>query len=219
MTLAALAVLPIPDWPTLSLFLVAVLVLNLTPGPDLLFILAQTVAYGRRAGLFSAFGIATAGLVQISLTAGGLTILLAHSDAALTTLKMIGGGYLIYLALKMILAGRRGAVALQPEPVPVRRPFTHGFLINALNPQVGLFFLAFIPQFISAEKGPAWIQIIILGLILKICGLIVNSSAALIFGQLSSFLNRNTSFLRFKGYVSGAVLLAVTSVILFSPIQ
>jgi len=208
----------LPDWPTLALFFPAVLALNLTPGPDVLLVLSQSIEGGRRAGLHAAFGIAAAGLVQIALAATGITFLLAHSAYMLWALQIAGCGYLVFAGLRMIIHAAKHAASAQPE-ADARHAFRHGFFVNLLNPQVGVFFLAFIPQFVSAGGAPAWAQVTALGLILKTCGLLVNCAAALMFAKLSAWLARNRAFLQYKGYFSGAVFLLIAAALLFRALR
>ncbi len=136
------------------LFAASLLVFNLTPGPDLLFTLTRTLQLGRRAGIAAAFGIGSGCLVHTAAAAFGLAALLAASAEAFTVVRWIGAAYLLWLAIGLLRAGPvleaaasapAGAAAISPW-----RIFRQGFLTNALNPKVAIFFLAFLPQFIDA---------------------------------------------------------------------
>lgn len=210
--------MPILDGRTLLMFLPAVLALNLTPGPDLLLVLSQSIEGGRRAGLYVAFGIAVAGLVQISLVATGITVLLTHSTEMLWFLQIAGCVYLIYAGLRMLIIDRKHAESSPPLTV-ARHAFRHGFVVNLLNPQVGLFFLAFIPQFINVSGAPAWAQVTVLGLILKTCGLLINSAAAVMFAKISASLVKHHTFLRHKSTFSGSIFLIIAVVLIFRALQ
>lgn len=148
-----------------GLFLAAGILLNLTPGPDTVYILGRSIAQGRAAGIASALGISLGSIFHTCAAALGLSAILATSALAFGTIKLIGGAYLIFLGIKMIL-DRRSELSL---PSNFRRrttiaAFRQGILTNILNPKVALFFLAFLPQFIdpaSSAKVPAFI---ILGL-------------------------------------------------------
>ncbi|MEO7055959.1 MAG: LysE family translocator, partial [Caldimonas sp.] len=136
------------------LFALSLLIFNLTPGPDLLFTLARSLQHGRRAGIAAAFGIGAGCLVHTAAAAFGLAALLAASAEAFTLLRWIGAAYLLWLAFGLLRAApslRSAASAADaPAPkVPAWRIFRQGFLTNALNPKVAIFFLAFLPQFID----------------------------------------------------------------------
>lgn len=144
-----------------GLFLAAGILLNLTPGPDTVYILGRSIAQGREAGVASALGISLGSIFHTCAAALGLSAILATSAIAFGTIKLIGGAYLIFLGVKMIL-DRRKQLSL---PSNFRRrttiaAFRQGVLTNILNPKVALFFLAFLPQFIdpaSNTKVPAFI--------------------------------------------------------------
>src|SRR5205814_3246831 len=133
-----------PGPSTLALFCAAALALAVVPGPAVTYIVTQSVDKGRRAGLFSAFGVATGGLVHVAAATAGLSALLASSASAFTVVKLVGAAYLIALGLLRIF---RGADEESPTaPAAARRLFLNGVLVNVLNPKTALFFLAFLPQ-------------------------------------------------------------------------
>lgn len=141
-------------------FVLAVFLLNVTPGPDTAYIVGRSVAQGRGAGLMSALGISAGCCVHALACAFGLTALLAASAAAFTVIKLVGAAYLIYLGVRMIVAkqtaGPSGTAATQAEK-PLRQLFMQGFWTNVLNPKVVLFFVSFFPQFVSADSPhKAW---------------------------------------------------------------
>jgi RhtB (resistance to homoserine/threonine) family protein len=144
-----------------GLFLAAGILLNLTPGPDTVYILGRSIAQGREAGIASALGISLGSIFHTCAAALGLSAILATSAIAFGTIKLLGGAYLIFLGVKMIV-DRRRQLSL---PSNFRRQttvaaFRQGVLTNILNPKVALFFLAFLPQFIdpaSSAKVPAFI--------------------------------------------------------------
>jgi RhtB (resistance to homoserine/threonine) family protein len=144
-----------------ALFITAGILLNLTPGPDTLYILGRSIAQGREAGVASALGISVGSIFHTCAAALGLSAILATSALAFGTIKLLGGAYLVFLGIRMIL-DRRKQLSL---PSTFRRrttiaAFRQGILTNLLNPKVALFFLAFLPQFIdpaSNTKVPAFI--------------------------------------------------------------
>ncbi|HMF80667.1 MAG TPA: LysE family translocator [Candidatus Acidoferrum sp.] len=147
-----------------GLFVVAGILLNLTPGPDTVYILGRSIAQGRAAGIASALGISAGSIFHTTAAALGLSAILASSALAFGTIKLIGGAYLIFLGIKMIL-NRERELGL---PSNFRRrtkaaAFRQGILTNVLNPKVGLFFLAFLPQFIDPASGMKVLAFLLLG--------------------------------------------------------
>jgi len=148
-----------------GLFLVAGVLLNLTPGPDTVYILGRSVAQGREAGVASALGICLGSIFHTCAAALGLSAILATSALAFAAIKLLGGGYLIFLGIKMLL-DRRKQLSL---PSNFRRrttmaAFRQGILTNVLNPKVALFFLAFLPQFIEPASNMKVAAFLALGL-------------------------------------------------------
>lgn len=147
-----------------GLFVVAGILLNLTPGPDTVYILGRSIAQGRAAGIASALGISVGSIFHTTAAALGLSAILASSAIAFGTIKLLGGTYLIFLGIKMIL-NRERELGL---PSNFRRrtkaaAFRQGILTNVLNPKVGLFFLAFLPQFIDPASGMKVLAFLLLG--------------------------------------------------------
>lgn len=148
-----------------GLFLAAGILLNLTPGPDTVYILGRSVAQGREAGVASALGICLGSIFHTCAAALGLSAILATSALAFAAIKLLGGGYLIFLGIKMLL-DRRKQLSL---PSNFRRSttmaaFRQGILTNVLNPKVALFFLAFLPQFIDPASNMKVAAFLALGL-------------------------------------------------------
>jgi threonine/homoserine/homoserine lactone efflux protein len=183
---------------SLPLFIAAGLLLNFTPGPDMLFIVGQAAANGRRAGVQAALGIGAGCLVHVLLAALGVSALLATSALAFTALKWIGAAYLVWVGLSML----RKPLAVAPQPVsPGASVFRQGVLTNVLNPKVALFFLAFLPQFI-VPGAPAQVQaFIVLGLLFTFNGTLVCIAIALFAAMLrerllSDGIARSASWLK-----------------------
>lgn len=148
-----------------GIFLAASILLNLTPGTDTFYILGRTLSQGRSAGIVSVLGIASGAFVHTLAAALGLSALLAASATAFMGIKLAGAAYLIYLGAKMLLT-RQGSASLASD-LPSSRLFEiyrQGLLTNILNPKVALFFLAFLPQFISAHGASSHIGFLLLGL-------------------------------------------------------
>ena len=155
------------DLPT---FMLASLLLNVTPGPDTLYIVSRSVSQGRRAGFVSALGISTGCLVHTALAAFGLSAVLSTSATAFEAVKFAGAFYLIYLGIRAL----RSRPATTGNPTPPPRPslalFRQGVMTNVLNPKVALFFLAFLPQFIIPGSGLGPLPFLALGLLFVVQG-------------------------------------------------
>lgn len=169
----------------LALFVAAGLLLNLTPGPDVLYIVTHALRSGARAGGVAALGITAGCFVHIVAAALGVSALLAASSTAFTALKWAGAAYLVYMGLRMLLARRsaEGAPsamnfvasdALSTGDTTLKRIFFQGFWTNVLNPKVALFFLAFVPQFIAPGVQNKPMAFLLLGLLFNFNGLWVN---------------------------------------------
>ena len=175
----------------LALFIVSGLLLNLTPGPDTLYILGRTASQGWRGGALAALGIGAGCFVHIFAAAAGLSALLAASATAFTLLKWIGAAYLVYVGISMLRARTQTleqAPALQAAAL--RTVFLQGFLTNALNPKVALFFLAFLPQFIDPGAANKALAFVFLGLVFNFNGTLWNLFVAWSAAGLAQRLRR-----------------------------
>ena len=200
-----------PDPSRLALFVGAALLLLVVPGPSVLYIVTQSVSHGRRAGIVSVAGITTGTLVHIVAATVGLSALLASSAVGFDVVKYLGAAYLIAVGIRR-LAGRGESEAEEREPVPTRRLFWQGALVNVLNPKTALFFLAFLPQFVDPERGTPWVQILALGLLFAALGFLSDGVWALVAGTLGERLRRSRSFPKVQRYVSGSVFVGLGAV-------
>jgi threonine/homoserine/homoserine lactone efflux protein len=174
--------LPVHD---LALFAGAALLLNLTPGADMLFVAGTGAARGRRAGVLAALGVGAGCALHTVLAAVGLSALIAASELAFNLVRWAGAAYLVWLGIGL-LRPRRGAAG--GAPAPSGNPFWQGALTNALNPKVALFFLAFLPQFIEAgAPGQAW-ALVVLGTLFNAGGTAVNLVVALLASRVAQGL-------------------------------
>lgn len=189
-----------------GLFLAAGILLNLTPGPDTLYILGRSIAQGREAGIASALGISVGSIFHTCAAALGLSAILATSALAFGTIKLLGGAYLIFLGIKMIL-DRRKQLSL---PSKFRRrttlaAFRQGILTNILNPKVALFFLAFLPQFIDPGSNAKIAAFIVLGLTFVTTGTIWCLILAWFASALSERLRENETITQWLNRTAGAL--------------
>lgn len=176
------------------LFVFAGLLLNITPGPDMLYVMGRSSTQGWPAGFAAALGIGAGCFVHILAGALGVSAVLAASATAFTVLKIIGAIYLCYVGVSMLLSSRAPAATqeLQLVPVKLSAVFTQGFLTNALNPKVALFFLAFVPQFIAVDAPRKWLAFVFLGTVFNVTGTLWNLLVARVAASAGSKLRRST---------------------------
>jgi threonine/homoserine/homoserine lactone efflux protein len=175
---------PLPDWPLLAAFVAASLVLAVTPGPGVFYIVARSLAQGRAAGLASVAGVGLGNLAGALAAASGLAALLAASALAFELLKYAGAAYLVYLGAGMLARPDVLADGARPKPAGLRRVFAEAFLVALLNPKTTLFFAAFLPQFMSPAL-PAMAQGVALGGLFVATALVTDSVYALAAGALA----------------------------------
>jgi threonine/homoserine/homoserine lactone efflux protein len=194
-----------PSGSTLALFLVAALALLVTPGPAVLYVVTRSIDQGRLAGIVSVLGIAIGTLFHVTAAALGLSALLVSSALAFSVVKYVGAAYLIYLGVRKL---RERHDASQPETIEQRslaRIFSQGILVNLLNPKTALFFFAFLPQFVDVSRGAVAAQILFLGCVFAVLGVLSDSSYALLAGMFGRWLKGNARFLRTQRYFVGGV--------------
>jgi threonine/homoserine/homoserine lactone efflux protein len=200
---------PLPDPASLGVFTVAALLLLLTPGPAVLYIVARSIDQGRQAGLVSMLGVHVGTLVHVAAAAAGLSAVLAASATAFTVVKYLGAAYLVYLGLRRLLARGPGA-GNGPVRVPrLSRAFVDGVVVNVLNPKTALFFLAFLPQFVDVGRGQVGLQILALGGIFVALGLLTDGGYALTAGTAGQWLRGHPRFLASERWVSGSMYIGL----------
>jgi threonine/homoserine/homoserine lactone efflux protein len=190
--------LPVHD---LALFAGAALLLNLTPGADMLFVAGSTAAQGRRAGLLAALGVGAGCLVHVALAAAGLTALLAASAWAFDLVKWTGAAYLVWLGISMWRSPRCAARPVAQSEAAHGRVFWRGALTNALNPKVALFFLAFLPQFIAQGAPGQAAAFVALGLWFTASGTLVNLAVALVADRVRAMASGQSAGSRIGGWL------------------
>jgi RhtB (resistance to homoserine/threonine) family protein len=174
-----------PDLHHLLLFMAAGWLLNLTPGPDVLYIVTQSLRAGARAGVVAGLGITAGCFVHVGAAALGLGALLAASATAFTVLKWLGAAYLLWVGFHLLLArapqatADLRALARQAPDASLRTVFLGGFWTNVLNPKVAIFFLAFVPQFIAPDTADKTLAFVLLGALFNINSVPVNAGWAL----------------------------------------
>lgn len=201
-----------------SLFLISCILLNLTPGQDTLYTIGRSLAQGRRAGVVSAMGIMTGVLVHTLLAALGLSVILATSALAFAVVKYAGAAYLVWLGIGFLrhAGGDPDAGAAAIPAMSRRRLFQQGVLTNVLNPKVALFFLSFLPQFVSPQAGTVFLPFILLGLVFFTTGSIW--LLCIVYGAswLSSRFRRGAAAGRVIKRLSGIVFIGLGLRLAFS---
>ncbi|MCP4384801.1 MAG: LysE family translocator [Hyphomicrobiales bacterium] len=196
----------VPALPVVAAYTVAAIILALTPGPDMTLFLSKTVAQSRAAGL-AAFGGATTGLViHTVLIAAGLSLLLATSEAAFTVLKIAGAAYLVYLAVDAVRNGSALSLDRQGHREPLGAVYLKGLLVNLLNPKIIVFFVTFLPQFVSPTDPDATKKLLFLGLFLTAVSVPVCVGLIVFADRIAVLLRRSPRVTRTVDWAFATVL-------------
>ena len=196
------------DLKNFLLFAFASLMLNIAPGPDMIYVASRSAGQGIKAGIVSSLGIFVGCFVHILAAVLGISALLAQSATAFNVVKWAGALYLIYIGFQSLLSkGGQFQVKSEGSEIPLWTLFRQGMVTNVLNPKVAIFFLAFLPQFIQPENGSVSMQILFLGLWFDFSGTVTLILVALMFGRLGDWLARYPGFVRWQEKIMGSVLL------------
>jgi threonine/homoserine/homoserine lactone efflux protein len=194
------------------LFLTAALLLAIAPGPGMLYVLARSLAGGKREGVLSTFGTFLGGMVHVFAAALGVSMILAKSALAFATVKYVGAAYLCFLGVRMILDARRENKSIEEMPQnikPARNPLWQGVATEVLNPKTALFFLSFIPQFVNRGGGHIFLQFVMLGTI----SVMMNTTADLVVialaGPLGERIRSSATFRRRQRTATGAIMIGL----------
>jgi threonine/homoserine/homoserine lactone efflux protein len=198
-----------PDLSHLSLFLVTSIVLLLTPGPAVLYIIGRSLEQGRRAGLVSVLSVEAGNFLHVLAATLGLSALILSSALAFTFVKYLGAAYLIYLGLRTLLTPNAAPSTDSLPRQSLRRIFAQGVLVATLNPKTALFFVAFLPQFVDPSRGTVTEQLFVLGSIFVLLGIISDGMYALLAGTVGQWLKGTAVFKRAERYVVGSVYLGL----------
>jgi threonine/homoserine/homoserine lactone efflux protein len=191
----------------LLLFSGAALLMVLTPGPNMIYLISRSICQDRKAGVISLFGVIAGFLVHMFAAAIGLTALFLAVPLAYEILKWAGAAYLLYLAWQAVRPGARSPFEARQLPEdPPSRLFLMGFLTNVLNPKIAVFYLSIFPQFVSPEHGSVFMQSVVLGLTQITVSFTVNLAIALSAAHLASWFVRNPRWLAAQRYFMGFVL-------------
>ncbi|GGI15176.1 LysE family translocator [Gottfriedia solisilvae] len=185
------------------------LLLIIAPGPDNIFVMAQSISYGKKEGIATAFGLCSGVTIHTLAASIGLSAILYQSNIAFSILKYLGAFYLLYLAYQAFRSSNEVGEFAKPKKQTLPALYRRGFLMNVLNPKVSLFFLAFLPQFIEKNGISVRLQMIVLGLTFMILTLIVFSIIAIFAGSLGEKLLQNEKSSRIINLSQGAIFTGI----------
>jgi threonine/homoserine/homoserine lactone efflux protein len=204
------------DFTRFLLFLTAAGLLAIAPGPGMLYVLARSLAGGKREGVLSAFGTFLGGMVHVLAAALGVSIMLARSAVAFATVKYVGAAYLCFLGVRMILEARKekaNAEEISPdvsrEVKRVRNPLWQGVATEVLNPKTALFFLSFIPQFVDRSGGHVFLHFVALGTISVVMNTTADLMVIALAGPLGERIRSSATFRRRQRTVTGAIMIGL----------
>jgi threonine/homoserine/homoserine lactone efflux protein len=195
--------------PNLPVFLLAALILLLTPGPAVLYIIARSMDQGRLAGFVSVLSIESGNSVHVLAATLGLSAILMSSALAFSIVKYLGAAYLIYLGIRRLLSRDQGHEIARVQRQSLRRIYSQGVLVATLNPKTALFFLAFLPQFVDPSADSVTLQFLTLGGLFVTMAIMTDSMYALLASTAGGWLKKNQSFLRADRYIVGSVYIGL----------
>jgi len=187
----------------------AALILLLTPGPAVLYIIARSMDQGRLAGFVSVLSIESGNSVHVLAATLGLSAILMSSALAFSIVKYLGAAYLVYLGIRRLLARDQEHEIARVQHQSLQRIYSQGVLVATLNPKTALFFLAFLPQFVNPSVGSVSLQLLMLGGLFVTMAIITDSMYALLASTAGGWLKRNQSFLQAEKYVVGSVYIGL----------
>ncbi len=191
-------------------FITAAVLLNLSPGPDIAFILGQTVRGGRNSGFAAMFGIWTGAFGHVLMAAAGLSVILATSAVAFSVVKWAGAAYLVWLGISALRSRGGSFVSSDIETSPRFFPiYKQGFVVGLLNPKVAVFFLAFLPQFVVVGAGPVWAQLFLHGFLIIVVAAFIEPPLVLAGEKLTSRLRNNPRIGLWMDRSLGAIFVAL----------
>jgi len=199
------------DYAYWTLFFAAAIALNLSPGPDLIFILSRTFTGGKAVGLASSAGVCTGALVHVGAAALGISAILATSVTAFNIVKYIGAVYLVYVGIKNLrYAGASLDVPTEfTQHISPWSAFKQGMLVDILNPKVAIFFMAFLPQFVRSEFASVSVQLLGLGILVILIGFPIECLFVLLASRIAHLLQNNISISKWLDRFLGSILIGL----------
>ncbi|QOD61209.1 LysE family translocator [Polaribacter haliotis] len=200
---------------TLISFIIATSVLAVSPGPDNIFVLTQSIVNGKKYGLATVFGLMTGCIIHTTLVAFGVSTIIKENENLFLIIKILGASYLLFLAYQVYKSGAE--ILISTENVPQKSTFQlfkTGFLMNVLNPKVTIFFLAFFPQFLFSSKMSTIFQFYILGFLFILVSFVVFGSIAVLAGKVSTYLKQHKKTGLYLKWAQIIVFVAIAVLIL-----
>ncbi len=199
------------------LFLTVSLLINISPGPDMLYTAARSLSQGTKAGILSALGIFCGCLVHTAAAVFGLSKIIEESVLLFSIIKYAGAAYLIYLGVRSLIPGKKiQHEIVQLETISSAKIFLQGMITNVLNPKVAIFFLSFLPQFIDPKSPYLKEEIAFLGLWFDLQGALILAVVAIITGYFQAILQQNKSFWNWQQKITGLILIGLGIKMLFT---
>jgi threonine/homoserine/homoserine lactone efflux protein len=194
----------------LYLFIGAAFLLCLAPGPDNIYVLTQGMTRSKKAAIITTLGLTSGLIIHTSAAAFGISVIFQTSEVAFNVVKYLGAGYLLYIAYQAYKYRNEPLdLSVQNSKAELKKLYVKGFIMNILNPKVSIFFLAFLPQFVSVENGNIPMQMIVLGLIFMVMTVIVFSSIGILASLLSVKLKSNPSIVKYMNIMTSFVLVGL----------
>lgn len=194
---------------SLITFIIASLVLINSPGPDLVFVLTQSALHGAKTGILVTLGLVSGLIFHTLLVAFGVAAIILASETAFTLLKLLGASYLLYLAWQAFRAHSEKFKAENNLPKTPFQLYRRGIIMNVTNPKVTVFFLAFLPQFVSADNGSVVTQVFMLGALFMILGLSSFVAIAILSGKFGNWLNQSPKMQLYLNRIAGLVFIGL----------
>jgi len=197
-----------PSTEILIAFTAAALLMNISPGPSNLYVVARAIAQGTKGGVVAAMGLAVGSMVHVIATVLGLSVVFSQSPALYTVVKLAGAAYLIYLGISYWKSKTAGTdkVVKQVKTKPLPSVFYESIIVEVTNPKTALFFIALLPQFVVPESGPVSLQLLVLGIIVTISALPCDVLVAFSSSKASNWLLKNERAQKIQERISGSIL-------------
>lgn len=201
---------------TVLSFLSVAAILTIMPGPDNMFTLAQSMAKGKKAGIYTTLGLCTGLIVHIGAATAGIAAVVYHSAIAFNAVKYAGAAYLLYLAYKSFMDKSSDINLGSADSLDYKSLYQKGIIMNLLNPKVSLFFLALFPQFINYEAGYVSLQMVLLGIVFIIQTILIFGLISVFAGKVGEFLRKNPMISKKMNYLQGSIFTLIGLKIAFT---
>jgi threonine/homoserine/homoserine lactone efflux protein len=195
----------LPEWSSLSVFIIAALAVGISPGPGMLYAVARGIGQGSGAAFVSVLGLSTGSFINCLIAALGMSAMLAASELAYDMVRYLGAAYLCYLAYRILRTPGDEIAVGKLRADGLGRIYGQGIITNVVNPKSALFYLSFVPQFIDPARGSPFMQFILLGLIFNVGGNTVNLLVALFFGRIGDWLSTHPRVWQYQRWFTASV--------------